>query len=87
MNLFNKRNEVEYTPPLDLLDTIPTMSSDTEVMFTLGEQEIVKQNDKYFLGNAVNPNISKEISRDTAYELIQIKNQQKKKTNIKFFED
>jgi len=48
MNLFNKRNEVEYTPPLDLLDTIPTMSSDTEVMFTLGEQEIVKQNDKYF---------------------------------------
>lgn len=87
MNLFNKRNEVEYTPPLDLLDAIPNLFSDTEVMFTLGEQEIVKQNDKYFLGNAVNPNISKEISRDTAYELIQIKNQQIKKNNIKFFED
>ena len=49
MNFFNKRNEIEYTPPLDLLDSMPIMPSDTEVMFALGTQEVVKQNDKYFL--------------------------------------
>ena len=87
MNFFNKRNEIEYIPPLDLLDNVPTFSSDTEVMFTLGNQEVVKQNDKYFLNNAINPNISKEITRDTAYELMQISNHPKKQDSIKFFED
>lgn len=87
MNLFNKRNETEYIPPLDLLENIPNIASDTEVMFTLGEQEVVKHNDKYFLGNAVNPNITKEITRDTAYELMKINEQRKNKNIIKFFED
>lgn len=87
MNWFNKKNDIEYIPPLDLLNSIPNMSSDTEVMFTLGEQEVVKQQDKYFLGNAINPNISKEITRETAYELMKIKEQQNNKDKFKFFED
>jgi len=87
MNFFNKRNEIEYIPPLDLLNNMPMFSGETEVMFAFGEQEVVRQNEKYFLSNVINPEISKEISRDTAYELMQIKKQQKKQNSIKFFED
>lgn len=87
MNLFNKRNTIKYTPPLDLLDNLPVVENDVEVMFTFGQQEIVKQDDKYFLGNVINPNITKEITRETAYELIQIQKQQKPQDGIRFFED
>lgn len=87
MKFFNKREEAEYIPPLELLDNMCISPSDTEVIFTLGEQEIIKENDKYFLANVINSNISKEITKDAAYELIQIKNQQKSIETPKIYED
>ncbi|MBR5227787.1 MAG: hypothetical protein IKV94_04025 [Clostridia bacterium] len=84
MFFVKKPDNYEYIAPLDLLDTLTVEEGNREVMATFNNQELVKEEDKYFLGSIVDPSKCKEISRDAAYELLKIQEQQKMmpKSNI-----
>ena len=66
----------EYIPidPLQFLSEYKEEESLKEVMFTMGEQEIVQDDGKFYLCHTMYPNVSKEISKETATEMWQIYN-------------
>ena len=70
----NKRviNE-QYIPedPLKFLKEYEEKESFTEVLYTFGEQEIIKDNGKFYLANTVYPMCNKEITREMATEIWQ----------------
>ncbi len=57
-----------------ILRDINLNTNECEVLYNLGGQEVVKKDGKYFLSSSINPNISKEISRESAQELWDIYN-------------
>lgn len=63
----------EYIPedPLLVLKKYEETESFRQVLYTFGEQEIVKENGKYYLAHTIYPKMSKEISRETATEMWQ----------------
>lgn len=70
----NKRIEEEpYIPqdPLSFLKGYQEKEDFTEVIYTFGEQEIVKDNGKFYLSNTVYPMCNKEITREMATEIWQ----------------
>ena len=69
----NKVDEEIYIPedPLKFLKAYDTGESFTEVLYTFGEQEIVKDNGKFYLSNTINPYYNKEITREMATEIWQ----------------
>ena len=70
----NKRIDEEiYIPddPLDFLKAYDMGESFTEVLYTFGEQEIIKDNGKYYLASTIYPNNNKEITREMATEIWQ----------------
>ncbi len=75
----------EYIPidPLQFLSEYKEEESLREVMFTMGEQEIVQDDGKFYLCHTMYPSVSKEISKDTATEMWQIYNN-KERSDISF---
>ena len=75
----------EYIPidPLQFLSEYKEEESLREVMFTMGEQEIVQDDGKFYLCHTMYPNVSKEISKETATEMWQIYNN-KDRSDISF---
>jgi hypothetical protein len=75
----------EYIPidPLQFLSEYKEEESLREVMFTMGEQEIVQDDGKFYLCHTMYPNVSKEISKETATEMWQIYNM-KDRSDISF---
>ena len=75
----------EYIPidPLQFLSEYKEEESLKEVMFTMGEQEIVQDDGKFYLCHTMYPNVSKEISKETATEMWQIYNM-KDRSDISF---
>lgn len=70
----NKKTDEEiYIPqdPLEFLKGYEDKESFTEVLYTFGEQEIVKDNGKFYLSNTFYPNCNKEITREMATEIWQ----------------
>ena len=75
----------EYIPidPLQFLSEYKEEESLREVMFNMGEQEIVQDDGKFYLCHTMYPNVSKEISKETATEMWQIYNN-KERSDISF---
>lgn len=75
----------EYIPldPLAVLSEFKEEESLREVMFTMGEQEIVQDDGKFYLCHTMYPNVSKEISKATATEMWQTYNM-KERGDISF---
>lgn len=70
----NKRLEIdEYIPqdPLEFLKCHEDKEGFKEVLYTFGEQEIFKDNGKFYLSNTIYPNCNKEITREMATEIWQ----------------
>ena len=67
------RIDEEYIPksPLDILKSFEEKEDCKEVLFTFGNEEIVKDNGKYYLANTKYPSVNKEISIQTATEMWQ----------------
>lgn len=57
-----------------ILRDININTNECEVLYSLGKQEVLKRDGKYFLSSSRNPNISKEISRESANELWDVYN-------------
>lgn len=75
----DKSNE-EYIPedPLVFLKSFEGLQEDREVLCTLGDEEIIKDDGKYYLSNTLNPRYSKEITRESATEIWQSYNNKKR---------
>lgn len=70
----NTRENIEqYTPedPLEFLKGYEEAECFKEVLYTFGDQEIVKDNGKFYLANTINPYYNKEITREMATEIWQ----------------
>lgn len=70
----NKRiNNEQYIPedPIVFLKNCEVQESFTEVLYTFGDQEIIKDNGKFYLSNTINPYYNKEITREMATEIWQ----------------
>ena len=70
----NKRDlNEQYIPedPLEFLKGYEETECFKEVLFTFGEQEIVKDSGKFYLANTINPYYKKEITREMATEVWQ----------------
>lgn len=70
----NKRiNMEQYVPedPIEFLKNYQDKECFTEVLYTFGEQEIIKDNGKFYLSNTINPYYNKEITREMATEIWQ----------------
>lgn len=70
----NKRiNNEQYIPedPIAFLKKCEAQESFTEVLYTFGDQEIIKDNGKFYLSNTINPYYNKEITREMATEIWQ----------------
>lgn len=69
-----------YIPldPLKYLKEYEEEDISKEVLCTLGSEEIVKENGKYYLANTVKPWLSKEITRESATEVWQSYNNKKR---------
>ena len=67
------KNEEEYTlkSPVELLNEYEEKYDCREVLFTFGNEEIIKENGKYYLANTKYPSVNKEISMQTATEMWQ----------------
>ena len=63
----------QYIPqdPLEFLKAYEETEAFKEVLYTFGEQEIVKDNGKFYLANTINPRYNKEITREMATEIWQ----------------
>ena len=63
----------EYVPvdPLMFLSEFQEQESLKEVVYTFGEQEIIKDDGKLYLCHTIYPNVSKEISKQAATEMWQ----------------
>lgn len=72
----NKLSFDEYMPedPLEFLKCYENKEGTKEVLFTFGDQEILKENGKFYLSNTINPYYNKEITRESATELWQSHN-------------
>ena len=80
-----KENETNiFFEPLDFLKNYTEEESFREVIFTFGNEEIVKENGKYYLENTRFPSINKEITMETATEMWQSYNM---KSRSDFFVD
>ncbi len=75
----------EYIPidPLTFLNEFKPEESLREVMFNMGEQEIVQEDGKFYLCHTMYPSVSKEISKATAAEIWQTYNM-KERGDISF---
>ena len=73
--------EDEYIPksPLEILKNFEEKEDAKEVLFTFGNEEIVKDNGKYYLSHTKYPSLNKEISMETATELWQSYNMKERK--------
>lgn len=62
-----------YIPkdPLEVLKEFSLPETTREVIYTLGDQEIVKDNGKFYLCHTIYPNFAKEISKQAATEVWQ----------------
>lgn len=69
-----------YIPldPLKYLKDFDKEDISKEVLCTLGNEEIVKENGKYYLANTINPRCFKEITRESATEIWQSYNNKKR---------
>lgn len=69
-----------YIPidPLKYLKEFEYEDVSKEVLCTLGNEEIIKEDGKYYLANTINPRYSKEISRESATEIWQSYNNKKR---------
>ena len=70
----NRNESIEqYIPqdPLEFLKGYEEAKGFKEVLYTFGEQEIVKDNGKFYLANTINPYYNKEITREMATEIWQ----------------
>jgi len=63
----------EYIPidPLAYLSEMGEQEHTREVIYTFGEQEIIKDDGKFYLAHTLYPNVTKEISKQTATEMWQ----------------
>lgn len=63
----------EYIPidPIAFLQEMPEQEIGREVVYTFGEQEIIKDDGKFYLAHTIYPNVTKEISKQTATEMWQ----------------
>jgi len=80
----NKRVQIdEYIPedPLEFLKGYEDKECFTEVLYTFGDQEIIKDNGRFYLANTIYPNYNKEITREMATEIWQSCNM-KERSNI-----
>ena len=75
----------EYIPidPLNYLSQMSEKESIREVVYTFGEQEIIKDDGKFYLSHTIYPNVTKEISKQTATEMWQSYNM-KERGDISF---
>ena len=73
-------NYEEYIPksPLEILKNFEEKEDFKEVLFTFGNEEIIKDNGKYYLANTKYPSVNKEISMETATEMWQSYNMKKR---------
>ena len=62
-----------YIPqdPLEFLKSYEEKESFTQVLYTFGDQEIIKDNGRFFLASTIYPNCNKEITREMATEIWQ----------------
>lgn len=69
----NVNQDYIYIPedPLDMLKNFEEKEDFREVLYTFGNEEIVKENGKYYLSHTMYPSQNKEISRETATEMWQ----------------
>ena len=70
----NKRIDNEqYIPgdPLDFLKGYEDKECFKEVLYTFGDQEIFKEDGKFYLANTIYPMCNKEITREMATEIWQ----------------
>lgn len=70
----NKRiNMEQYVPedPIEFLKNYKDKECFTEVLYTFGDHEIIKDNGKFYLSNTINPYYNKEITREMATEIWQ----------------
>lgn len=72
----DKAISFEYIPedPLEALKKYEEKTCFREVLYTFGNQEIVKEEGKFYLAHTIYPNNLKEISRETATEMWQTYN-------------
>ena len=63
----------EYIPidPLAFLSEMEEQETGREVVYTFGEQEIIKDDGKFYLSHTIYPNVAKEISKQAATEMWQ----------------
>lgn len=63
----------EYIPidPLAFLSGMEEKEETREVLYTFGEQELIRDDGKYYLSHTIYPNVSKEITKETATEMWQ----------------
>lgn len=67
----DKEEQKEYIEPLNLLFKMQyPENSSKEVMYTLDNEEIVREDGKYYICDTISSNVVKEITRQDAYELI-----------------
>lgn len=68
------KNKMDYNfeyVPQDMLEVLKNYESNDEfkeVLYTFGEEEIVKENGKFYLSHTMFPNLKKEISCAEATE-------------------
>lgn len=67
----DKEKVSEYVEPLNLLFkmTYPE-NSNKEVMYILDNEEVVREDGKYYICDVATSNTIKEITREDAYDLI-----------------
>lgn len=84
----DKEEPKEYVEPLNLLFKMKyPENTSKEVMYTLDNEEIVREDGKYYICDTVNYNVVKEITREDAYELIDTYKIRRNITCNNIFED
>ena len=75
----------EYIPidPLAFLSSMEEENIAREVIYTFGEQEIIKDDGRFYLAHTLYPNVTKEISKEVATEMWQSYNM-KDRSDISF---
>lgn len=84
----NKTNEeIEELNWKNILDKVDVECNSCEVLYNMGDQEVIKKDGKYFLSSTFNSNIFKEITRDDALELESIYDLKNKCKSDNFFKE
>jgi len=71
----------------DVLDRVDFKCNSCEVLYNMGNQEVLKKDGQYFLASTINHNVCKEITRETARELENIYEQKNKFQTDNFFKE